>query len=207
VTSSKVSRALEISRQRGPEHDSDSTLISALRTGDDEAFVTIYHRYVSQSIHYAHRLVSSESIAHDLVMDVFLRLWRDRQSIPAETRLGPYLKVAVRNGCISHLRHHRLEGAVRDLGAATAWSPGMSAVSLAPDEELERKEVKAVIRAALDELPPRTRIALELRWFEGKSYKEIARELGIRVKSVENSLARAMRMLRCRLGIDIHEDD
>jgi RNA polymerase sigma-70 factor (ECF subfamily) len=78
----------------------------------------------------------------------------------------------------------------------------MSVAPLRPDEDLERREAKEIIRLALEELPPRTRLVLELRWFEGKSYKEIAKELGLQVKSVENSLARAMFLLRQRLHAD-----
>ncbi len=207
MTASKGSGALEIHGRREPVENSDSVLIASLRAGDEESFVAIYRRHVSQSIQFAHRLVSSDAIAYDLVMDVFVRLWRDRLDIPADTRLGPYLKAAVRNACISYLRHHRVEDAVRHLGTASALAPGMGVAPLAPDEEFERNEVKEIIRIVLGELPPRTRLVLELRWFEGKSYKEISRELGIRVKSVENSLARAMRVLRRRLGAEPYDDD
>jgi RNA polymerase sigma-70 factor (ECF subfamily) len=75
----------------------------------------------------------------------------------------------------------------------------MSTVPLTPDEELERSEAKELIRHAFTNLPQRMRQVLELRWLADKSYKEISNELGMPVKSVENYLGRAMRLLRDRM--------
>jgi RNA polymerase sigma-70 factor (ECF subfamily) len=82
----------------------------------------------------------------------------------------------------------------------------MGAGPCPPDENLERRETKEIIRRAIEELPPRTRLVLELRWFRDMSYKEIARELGIQVKSVENALARALWHLRLRLQGEKNSD-
>lgn len=202
MTGIKDSRALEIHGKGKQVEGPDSELISRLRAADDEAFAAIFRRHATRLMRYANRFVKSDAVAQDIVMDVFLRLWRDRLSLPLETRLAPYLGVAVRNSCINHLRHNRVEDEVRGMGTASGWAPGMSVAPLRPDEDLERGEAKEIIRLALEELPPRTRLVLELRWFEGKSYKEIAKELGLQVKSVENSLARAMLLLRQRLRVD-----
>ncbi len=200
MTGIKESRALELHGQEGQQIEApDSELISRLRSGDDDAFAAIFRRHATQLMQYAQRVVKSEAIAQDVVMDVFSRIWCDRLTLSTKTRLASYLNVAVRNSCISHLRHHRVEDSVREVGAALGWAPGMSVAPLRPDEHLERREAKEVIRLALEELPPRARLILELRWFEGKSYKEIANNLGLQVKTVENSLARAMLLLRQRL--------
>lgn len=202
MTSARRPYALELPSQGKPLDPTDSQSVSRLRAGDEDVFTTIFRRHATGLMQYACCIVASDAVAQDVVMDVFMRLWRDRLTLPTETRLAPYLKIAVRNACISHLRHHRVENTVREIGAASGWAPGMSAAPLIPDEDLERSEAKEIIRLALEELPPRTRLVLELRWFEGMSYKEIAKELGIRVKSVETSLARAMGLLRQRLGPD-----
>jgi RNA polymerase sigma-70 factor (ECF subfamily) len=172
---------------------------SDLRARDGRAFEELFRNLAPGLTRYASRLVASESVAQDIVMDVFLRLWRDRSELPPDTRLARYLNTSVRNASISHLRHGRVEDSVRAIGTATGWTPGMGAGPCPPDENLERRETKEIIRKAIEEMPPRTRLVLELRWFHDMSYKEIARELDIQVKSVENALARAMWHLRQRL--------
>jgi len=179
--------------------DDDSQWASALRAGDESAFDQLFRRDATGLIRYASRIVSSDAVAQDIVMDVFTRLWRDRASLTADTRLAAYLKVGVRNACIDHLRHDRLVASVEEISARSGWTPGMSTAARTPDEELERSEAKETVRRAFVTLPKRMRLVLELRWLGEKSYKEIANELGMQVKSVETALGRAMRLLRERM--------
>lgn len=177
----------------------DAALLAKLRQGDSAAFDEAFRRYVTSLIDQAARVVRSQAVAQDLVMDVFTRLWRDRFSLPADTRLAAYLRVAVRNACIDYLRHDRLELSIQQISAGSGWVPGMSAPPPTPDEDLERSEAKEIVRRAFTTLPQRMRQVLELRWLADKSYKDISRELGMPVKSVENYLGRAMRLLRDRM--------
>ena len=179
--------------------DEGSRLAAAIRAGDESAFDRLFRRHVTGLVRYASRIVSSDAVAQDIVMDVFTRLWRDRLSISANTRLPAYLRVAVRNACIDHLRHDRLEASIQEMSAVSGWTPGMSSTQLTPDEELERNEAKELVRRAFTSLPQRMRQVLELRWLGEKSYKEISKALDMPVKSVENYLGRAMRLLRDRM--------
>ena len=179
-----------------------AALVADIRAGDEDAFDRIFRRYATPLTQYARRIVSSDAVAQDVIMEVFMRLWRDRLTLPADTHLAPYLKVSVRNSCINYLRHDRIEASVEEIGAASGWAPAMSVAPPMPDEDLERSEAKETIRLALMKLPPRMRLVLELRWLGEKSYKEIASELGMHVKSVETSLGRAMRLLRERMRKD-----
>lgn len=177
----------------------DAALLEAIRTGDEEAFATIFRRHATPSIQYASRIVSSDVVAQDIVMDVFMRLWRGRLALPPDTNLGAYVRASVRNSCMNYLRHHRIEASIEAMGAASGWAPAMSVAPLMPDEDLERIEAKEIVRHALTALSPRLRLVLEMRWLGEKSYKEIATELGMQVRSVETSVARAMRILRERM--------
>jgi RNA polymerase sigma-70 factor (ECF subfamily) len=176
-----------------------SKWVHALITGDEHAFDEIFRRFATPLTRYASRIVSSDAVAQDVVMDVFMRLWRDRLALPLDTHLGAYLRVSVRNSCINYLRHDRIEASVEEIGAASGWAPAMSVAPLMPDEDLERSEAKEIIRHALATLSPRMRLVLEMRWLGEKSYKEIANELGMQVRSVETSVGRAMRILRERM--------
>jgi RNA polymerase sigma-70 factor (ECF subfamily) len=180
--------------------DEGSRLAAAIRGGDENAFVQLFRRHVTGLIQTATHIVRSEAVAQDIVMDVFARMWEDRLSIREDTRLPAYLAVAVRNACIDHLRHDRLESSMRETSTDGGWVPGMSAVPLTPDEALQRSEAKEIIRRAFTTLPQRMRQVLEMRWLAEKSYREISKELGMPVKSVENYMGRAMRLLRDRMA-------
>lgn len=189
-----------VSERPGNEYGGgDGSLAAAIRSGDECAFVELFRRHVTVLIRTAAHIVRSEAAAQDIVMDVFARVWRGRLSIPEDTRLPIYLGAAVRNACIDYLRHDRLEQSAHEMSVEGGWVPGMGTVPLTPEEELERSEAKELIRHAFTNLPKRMRQVLELRWLADKSYKEISRELGMPVKSVENYLGRAMRLLRDRM--------
>lgn len=179
--------------------DDGSQLAAAIRGGDESAFVQLFRQQVTGLIHTAAHIVRSDAVAQDIVMDVFARVWEDRHSLREDTRLPAYLAVAVRNACIDKLRHERLESSMREASGEGEWVPGMSVARLTPEEELERSEAREIIRHAFTTLPQRMRQVLELRWLAEKSYKEISKELGMPVKSVENYLGRAMRLLRDRM--------
>lgn len=185
---------------REPLGDDGSECVSELRAGDQRQFEETFRRHATPLLKYAARIVSSDTIAQDIVMDVFGRLWRNRLELSPDTNLTAYLHTSVRNACLNHLRHHRVEALIEEIGAVSGWAPAMSMAPLTPDESLERQEAKEMMRCALSSLPPRMRLVLEMRWLGEKSYKEIANELGMQVRSVETSVARAMRILRHRLG-------
>ena len=188
---------------QSPERDPrEASWVAGIRDGRAGSLAEAFQHYVTPLIQHAGRIVSSEAVAQDIVMDAFLRVWRDRLTLHIDTRLGAYLHVAVRNSCIDHLRHNRLEASLRELGTSSGWSPGMSARALTPEEALERSEAKEELRRAYATLPTRFRQVLEMRWLQELSYKEIAHELGMPVKSVENYLVRAMRLLRERMISD-----
>jgi RNA polymerase sigma-70 factor (ECF subfamily) len=182
--------------ERTQAEHADSAWVAGIRDGSEEAFSAAFRAHVAPLVRYARGFVRSESVAQDIVMDVFLRVWRDRRSLPSDLRLGAYLNTAVRNAALNALAHGRVEAAVRERGTAEGWSPAMGIPRLVPDEEVERAEAKEALRSAYTALPARLRQVIELRWFHGLSYQEIARELHVSAKSVDNYLAKGMRLLR-----------
>lgn len=180
----------------GERGGAEAEWVAGIRAGNEDAYSQAFRAHATPLIRYARRFVSSEAAAQDIVMDVFLRLWRDRDKMPLDLRLGAYLNVAVRNSALNAAAHGRVEQSWQQRGVAEGWSPAMSAPRLMPDEELERAEAKESIRRAYSALPDRVRQVIDLRWFQGQSYQEIARELDVTVKAVDNYLAKGMRLLR-----------
>lgn len=81
-------REHEEEARRATERDPrDEALVVGIRRGDEEAFARAFRTHVTPLVRYARRFVSTEAAAQDVVMDVFLRLWRDRATMPADLPL------------------------------------------------------------------------------------------------------------------------
>lgn len=174
-------------------------LVARVRAGDPAALEAIFHAFVLPLCAFAYRYVGSRDTAAELVQDVFERIWRGRERWVIEGSLRAYLYRATRNRVLDYAKHQRIERrwAERSLGERAAVEPRVSSPA---ERTLESEELAAALERALDDLPERRRLVFLLRWREEKSYKEIARLMGVSVKTVENQMTRAIRTLRERLG-------
>jgi len=202
-TAHSVSRGATSGTQDDADRAPPEISAASILKGEESDFIEAFRAFATPLIQFACRIVYAEAVAQDIVMDVFLKLWRKRESLPPDLRLEGYLYTAVRNAALDALAHARVEQVSAEQGIAEGWTPGMGTPGLSPDALLERAEAKEALRRAYDALPTRLRQVIGMRWFEGRSYQEIALELRISVKSVDNYLAKAMRLLREALGNQI----
>jgi RNA polymerase sigma-70 factor (ECF subfamily) len=142
----------------------------------------------------AQGLLRERAVAEEVVQDVMLELWRRREQLDVGESPRAYLLRATRNRALNHLRHLRVEqrGAAYAAGPTEAPPQGVSAVV--------EDELAAALGAAVAELPARCREVFELSRVQGLAYAEIARALDISVKTVENQMGKALRVLRVRLA-------
>ena len=173
--------------------------VARVRGGDPAAFEIIFRTFAIPLAAFAYRHVRSRDTAGELVQDVFYRLWRGRASWHVEGSLQAYLYRAVRNRIADFLKHERVaqRWAQQSLREHQSRQEGGASSTL---DELESAERTTALERVLDELPERRRQVFLLRWKEGKSYQEIARLLGVSIKTVENQMNHALRTLRSRLG-------
>jgi RNA polymerase sigma-70 factor (ECF subfamily) len=180
------------SRQRA-----DAAWVAGIRRGDEDAFSSAVRAYVTPLVACARRVVSSDARARDIVMDVFLQMWRDRLTLPADLSLGAHLHDAVRDAAFEAAAGGGAGAVQRERGANTGWPPAISgSPQPVPDEEVERAESKEALRRAYGTLPARLRRVMELHWCEGRSYEVIARELHVPVTSVDRYVAKGLQLLR-----------
>jgi RNA polymerase sigma-70 factor (ECF subfamily) len=192
----------------------DERLLRGIRAGRDEALEEAFFAYNESLFALAYRYARSRETAEDLIHDVFLRVWTRRTALTGDERLRPYLFGAVRNAALMWIRHDRLErrhlrrpttGEVRrdrteTQHAAEGYeSPGMSQfASQAADAVAGREAVELTeeLREAVAQLPPKAREAITLRWQRQMRNAEIAEVMGVSMKTVEFSIARALNHLR-----------
>lgn len=143
----------------------------------------------------ARRYVGEPAIAEELVQDVFLSLWRRRDSLELRGSVTSYLFTSVRNAALNYLKHRELAERLR-YDVAQAVSPARSTA----DAEARHNEIAEALEAAIAALPERARLALTLSRDAGLTYAQIAEALGISVKAVEANVSRALRILREQLA-------
>ena len=163
------------------------------------AFESLFRTYHEKLCAFARSYVKCADVADEVVEEVFLRIWELRGNWPDSGNEKGYLYAAVRNQALKHLAH---ECVVRQSHAIVKQKlrvPGMGQSPAAPDDEIQAKELAAVLQVAIDRLPERCRKAYTLYREHEMSYAEIAELMGISVRTVETQLARANKVLRRQL--------
>ena len=143
---------------------------------------------------FAYRYVESRDVVEDIVQDVLTELWRRREQFDVRDPL-PYLYQAVRNRALTYVRHRR----VRERWQARVLAEGEPhTADTAPDVELT--DLARAIASAVDALPERCRLIFTMSREQDLTYADIARILGLSVKTVEAQMGRALKALRTRLA-------
>lgn len=158
------------------------------------AFEALFHAYYAPLSEFVYRYVRSREIAHELVQDLFLRIW-ELSETPGGPEITPaYLYRAARNRALKHLRHERVASRwlARSVGRIPSAPPA--------DRELEGHEVAEAVDRAIAELPERCRLVFTMSRQRELGYGEIAEVLGISVKTVEAQMTKALKVLRRKLG-------
>jgi RNA polymerase sigma-70 factor, ECF subfamily len=170
-----------------------------IQAGDEAAFEALFREHYHGLCVFAARLVASDAIAEELVQDVLLRVWEQRERLHVTGSVPAYLYGAVRNQALGHLRHERVERKwLAHPGGSRPPAPSSGAANT--DERVRAAELAAAIERALAQLPPRCREAYLLRRQHHLSYAEIARVMGIAPKTVEIQIGAALKALRTSLA-------
>ncbi len=177
----------------------DSALLDRIRAGDETAFEPLFREHYHGLAVYAARIVSSDAVAEEIVQDVLLRVWEQRERLAIAGSVAGYLYGAVRNQALAFLRHERVERRWREQ-PETQRQPHADAASFAADEATRAAELSAAIERAIAELPPRCRETYLLRRQHHLSYAEIARVMRVAPKTVEIQIGAALKALRASLA-------
>ncbi|MBV7533446.1 RNA polymerase sigma-70 factor [Chitinophaga sp. sic0106] len=171
----------------------DQELLELVRKADQPAFVCIYRRYWSELYRCAFRIFPNQQTCEELIHDVFLYLWDKGRHTHIQS-LKDYLYIAVKNRALNQVRAennlHRMLGSV----------PTEAISSLAAEEKLNCQEINRIYDEAVAELPDKCRTILLMSRHQHLSNKEIAAQLNIAPKTVENQITIGLRHIRLRLG-------
>lgn len=169
----------------------EKNLLCQLRSGDMQAFDILYYRY-SQII-YANilKFLKDETIAEDLLQDVFLRIWENRSKIDPEQSFAAFLFTCSRNITFNFKRRLKLE-----MESEVHLAYGISESENTIDRILDAKEAMVLVEALLSRLPNQRQKIFRLSKLEGKSYQEISEEMGISIATVRDHIVKANKFIR-----------
>ena len=174
----------------------EQQLLSALRFGNEGALRQIFDRHYPLLLTDIYRLVPDESTCQDLAQELFVDLWHKRENLDIHTSLRAYLRRAAVNKSLNYIKANRriqFDDA-DDLG----HMPDTTAQDTYKRETQETLE--DALHAAISTLPEKCRIVFNLSRFEQLSHREIAEKLDISVKTIENQITKAMKILRDALS-------
>ena len=167
-------------------------LLSAVQRGDQKAFDTLFRRYYPMLCAYGHRFVELED-AEEIVQDVMLWLWENRERPVIEYSLKQYLFKAVYHRCMTRIAQNEVKQR-----ADTAYYERMFAM-LQEVDIYQINELSKHIQRAINELPPTYREAFIMHRFQNLSYKEAAELLNVSPKTVDYRIQQALKILRVKL--------
>jgi RNA polymerase sigma-70 factor, ECF subfamily len=173
---------------------SETELLEAIREGDETAFEMIFKEHYQALCRYANSFLSDKDEAEEVVQSAFLGIWEKRGSITVTLSLKAYLYQAIRNRCLNVIKHEKVKQAHAQHEAVMSvkyYEPTSEAVL---SNELEQK-----IYVAMQALPEQCRLVFKLSRFEQLKYQEIADQLNISVKTVENQIGKALKIMREQL--------
>ena len=191
--------------QKGPERVRgkayrglrDGELVELVAQKDAGALEALYERYGRAAYSLARRILTEETLAQDVVQEVFLSLWRDaRRFDPGRATVATYLL---------SMTHHRAVDVVRREENLRRWRTSNEGLELEADpkvrveDEVLTSERRAEVRAALGELPAAQREALLLAYFGGYTQREVAALVGVPLGTVKTRMAAGMRKMKAAL--------
>lgn len=167
----------------------DNEIITRLNNSDKKAFEYLFHKYYKPLVAYAYRMVELDD-AEEIVQELFVWIWEKKEQFGINSSLNNYMFKAVYLRCLSCLQRN----IVKQRRDNFFWQ-AQNTYAETPFESYEVQELLAKIEQALQRLPESYREAFIMQRFHGKSYKQIAQELGISAKTVDYRIQKARKIL------------
>lgn len=169
--------------------DEERRYLEALARDDRSAFDALYLKYAAKTEEFLYRMLKDHSEAEVITQDIFLKIWRNRTSIGAVDAFGPYLFRMARNAVYDRFDNR----SVRENYARRA---SLLPEYELPDSAIDSRDLLLLIRMVVEKMPEQRRRIFRMSREEGLSNDQIAEQLSISRRTVENQISRALAELR-----------
>lgn len=186
------------------EEKNQKDIVNALTQGSEHAFEKLFRLYFPRLTNYARTFLDSRQEAEDLVQDIFVQIWNNKEDIDTERQFSSYLFTLVKNRCLNLLKKRVVDDKFKTASARMA-SEELYHISFEMEDDFESMEVKlnTELEKVMCEMPDRCQVAFRLKWFEGKKIREIAEEMEISTTMVDKHLAKGLQIARQKLSPDM----
>jgi RNA polymerase sigma-70 factor (ECF subfamily) len=188
----------------GLDPSSDAAIMLRVAAGDEAGFNYLVGRYHRAIIHFLFRMVRNQAVAEELAQEVFLRVYRSRESYRAEAKFTTWLYRIATNLAVNHARDTRHERSAQTIyldapDPETGTTPDVADDEPSVEQNLMRDERMAAIRTHVMELPERQRMAVLMHKYQGMDYRQIGDVLKLSESATKSLLFRAYQTLRDKL--------
>lgn len=169
-------------------------LLEKLKNDDQSAFTIIFTRYYPDMVRFSFGLTRNQDSSEEIVQEVFLKLWENRNSLLIHNSLKSFLLKTVQNRSIDSLRHVNI---TNKYASIVLEHPILSENDT--ENYILHSELEANFNHAMAKIPAQFAEAFRLSRIENHNYQEIAKELDVSVRTVEVRIAKALGLLRKEL--------
>jgi RNA polymerase sigma-70 factor (ECF subfamily) len=180
---------------------SDAEVMLRVAAGDDSAFDYLVEKFRRPMVSFMYRMTRNQAVAEELAQEVFLRVYRSRQSYAASAKFTTWLYRIATNLAVNHARdtkYERPENTVNidEPDTETGLTVDVADRSLNAEQVILRRERLAAIRKHVEALPERQRAAVIMHKYQNMDYKQIAAVLQLSESATKSLLFRAYETLR-----------
>jgi RNA polymerase sigma-70 factor (ECF subfamily) len=188
----------------GSESYTDAEVMLRVKAGDQPAFDFLVQKYRRPLVSFMYRMARNTAAAEDLAQEVFLRVYRSRQTYEASAKFTTWLYRIATNLAVNHARDTRKERPEITLSLdepddETGLTMDVADTTVTAEEALVRRERLAAIRSKVEALPERQRLAVIMHKYQQMDYKQIADVLKLSESATKSLLFRAYETLRQQL--------
>jgi RNA polymerase sigma factor (sigma-70 family) len=176
--------------RRRTKERSDEELLEAIARGDDSALAALYDRFGRLAYGLAYRILRDQALAEDAVQEAFLAVWRSADAYRRErAKPGTWILTLVHRRAVDLVRRED-----RRRSEPLEEAPEIVAAPVA--DEVDLRERRTAVQAALAQLPEPERQALELAYYGGYTQSELAERLGVPLGTVKSRMFSGLSRLR-----------
>ncbi len=183
---------------------SDAEVMLELKAGNMAAFDVLLAKFRRPIVHFMYRMVHNQAVAEELAQEVFLRVYRSRETYRAEARFSTWLYRIATNLGVNYARDSKHEREAKTMhldepDPETGSTPDLADTTPTVEADLLRRERMKAIREHVMALPERQRMAVLMHKYEGMDYKGIGEVLKLSESATKSLLFRAYQTLREKL--------
>ncbi len=178
-----------------PLENQEEIFLENIRNGDAKSFESMFRQYYQSMFRYAFSILKKSDEAEDLVQQVFVNFWEKRELTIISGSLKNYLFRSVHNQCLNQIKHEKVKQGHQNYALYFETH-----YHFMVEENFQASELEGKIEEAMDLLPTECRRIFRMSRVEELKYAEIATQLQLSIKTVENQIGKALKILRVALA-------